>query len=664
MKSFRLTLYITILVFSFTNTFCQEKSPVKFGKVSPEDFDLSKYNFDTSAGAVVISDVGSSSFETNNKQWFTLIFKQEKRIRILNKNGFDAASIEIPLYSNGTSEERIENLKAFTYNLENGEVVRTTIEGKSVFKDKISRNLVVRKFTFPAVKQGSIIEYSYTIYSDFLSNLQPWAFQGIYPRLWSEYTVNMPEFFNYAVLTQGYQPFYIKDRTETFKSYAIGNYGGHINVSGNVYGLRWVMKDVPALKEENFTSTINNYTAKLKFRLSQYRFPDVPVRDLIGSWVTISDRMLKREDFGQPLNISNDWLNEEMKSIVGGASEPLQKAKLIYAYVRDNFACSDHSDLYLNDDLKTIFKNRNGSVSDINLLLIAMLHHENIDADPVILSTREHGFASIEYPLMDQYNYVIAEVRIDSNSYYLDASYPYLGFGRLPLKCYNGFARRISQTPVLINLSADSLKEEKVTSVIITADKGKIEGTFSSAPGYYESWIIRNKIKQNGKEDFFKKVISGYNNEIDIIEPGIDSLNFPDEPLIIHYDFKMNDMDKDIIYLNPMMSEGYKENLFKAVERKYPVEMPYTFDETYILTMDIPKDYTVDEIPKSAKVTLNDNDGLFEYLVSNSGSQIQLRSRIILKKANFRPDDYNSLRDFFGYIVKKHSEQIVLKRKK
>jgi hypothetical protein len=137
----------------------------------------------------------------------------------------------------------------------------------------------------------------------------------------------------------------------------------------------------------------------------------------------------------------------------------------------------------------------------------------------------------------------------------------------------------------------------------------------------------------------------------------------PEQPLSIHYDFKMTDMDEDIIYFNPMMGEGFKNNFFKAAERKYPVEMPYTFDETYVLHMEIPKNYKVEETPKSSKVSFNDDEGLFEYIIQKSDSQILLRSRIMMKKANFAPEEYNDLREFFGHVVKKHSEQIVFKKK-
>ena len=53
---------------------------------------------------------------------------------------------------------------------------------------------------------------------------------------------------------------------------------------------------------------------------------------------------------------------------------------------------------------------------------------------------------------------------------------------------------------------------------------------------------------------------------------------------------------------------------------------------------------------------------MFEYLIAKNENSIQLRSTVKLNKATFLPDDYQTLRDFFGYIVKKHSEQIVLKK--
>jgi hypothetical protein len=71
----------------------------------------------------------------------------------------------------------------------------------------------------------------------------------------------------------------------------------------------------------------------------------------------------------------------------------------------------------------------------------------------------------------------------------------------------------------------------------------------------------------------------------------------------------------------------------------------------------------VDELPKSTRVALNGDEGMFEYLIAAQSGTIQLRCHLKLNKANFSPDDYSSLRDFFGYVVKKEAETIVLKQK-
>ena len=93
--------------------------------------------------------------------------------------------------------------------------------------------------------------------------------------------------------------------------------------------------------------------------------------------------------------------------------------------------------------------------------------------------------------------------------------------------------------------------------------------------------------------------------------------------------------------------------------------MPFAIDETYLLRLDITTGYVIDELPKQVMVKLNEeDDGMFEYRLSESGGSISLRSRIRLKRAYYLPEEYELLREFFNLIVKKHSEQIVFKKKK
>jgi hypothetical protein len=663
------SLLIVLLALNLLPAFSQAPAKIKFGKITPEDFEPKLYSVDSSASAVIIADIGSTEIVGNQKGSFSLIFKNFRRARILNKNGYDLADVEIAIYDDGKNEEELASLKAVTYNLENGKVVETKLDVKgAVFKDRINKNLLIKKFTFPNLKEGSIIEYEYKLNSDFIFNLQPWTFQGSYPRLWSEYNVSMPEFYYYVQMAQGYQPFFIKERKDRRDSFIYTDNSGiqtnRETFSCNVADYRWAMKDVPALKEESFTSTIRNHIARIEFQLAELRSPFTP-RSIMGTWAGACEQMLKDEDFGLQLTKDNGWLNEVMDEATAGAKTPLEKAQRIYSYLRDNMTCTNHNRVHTDKNLRTVLKTRNGSEAEINLLLTAMLKKADLNAEPVLLSTRSHGYAYAMYPLMDRFNYVISNVRIGDKYYYLDASQPRLGFGKLGYECYNGHARIVNAEATPLELSADSLMESKITSVFIINDSsGNFDGTVQQTPGYYESNSIRSKVKEKGRESVFNDFKKGWTGEVNITKQNIDSLEKFEYPLAIKYDFNMKVDKEDLLYVNPMFTEGIKENPFKAAQRNYPVEMPYAIDETYLLRLDVPKGYVIDEMPKQLMLKLNeDNEGMFEYRISESNGIISMRSRLRISRAYFLPEEYEMLREFFNYVVKKHNEQIVFKKK-
>src|SRR5687768_7983476 len=202
-------LLMVLLFCSAASTLFGQDQKIKFGKISPEQAGQKIYSIDSHAHAVVLSDVGSTSIVGNSKGGFSLEFKRHRRVHILNKNAYDEADIEIDLYTNDNATEKLENLKAATYNLEGGKIVEAEFEKDNLFTEKRSRHLVVKKFTLPNVKEGSVIEYEYKITSDFLTNLQPWTFQERdAPVLWSEYKLSLPGFLDYVFLSQGFQTFH------------------------------------------------------------------------------------------------------------------------------------------------------------------------------------------------------------------------------------------------------------------------------------------------------------------------------------------------------------------------------------------------------------------------------------------------------------------------
>ena len=663
------TIILCGLLLMAASLYAQPEKEYKFGKVTTEDFRRNVYEIDSNAAAVVIADIGSTELTGNTKGSFSLLFRNYRRAHILNKSGFDISDVSIPLYRIGDREERIEQLKAVTYNLENGKVVETKLDQKdALFKDVIDKNWVVRKFTFPNVKEGSIIEYEYRVMSDFYSNLQGWEFQGEYPVLWSQYEIKIPDFLTYLTIAQGSQDFAVYEKSTVVKNFTMADGRGlgrteTYTFSSPINNIKWAMKNVPALKPESYTSTIRNHISKIEFQLSAISHPFEP-RSFMDTWPTVAKTLLEDEEFGAQLSRDNGWLQDVTAEAVKGASDDLEKSRNVFSWVRDHFTCTDHSRLYMNHTLREVLKSKNGSVAEINLLLTAMLRRAGIQADPVILGTRSHGYVHPVYPILQRFNYVICRAMVGDKTYFLDASETMNGFGRVSTECYNGHAVVVNQEATPLKLSSDLLKEESYTTVFMTSDeKGNIVASVKLQPGTYESRSIRREIREKGVAAYAAGLGRKHGSEYSAGTPEVSRLEQLEENLEISYKLKFEGEKEDILYLNPMFGTGYSDNPFKSQKRLYPVEMPYTVDETLNVNIQVPTGYTVDELPAQAVVKLNESGTTrFEYRLSRSGDMISFRSRILIGQTFFHPDDYELLREFFNLIVKKQSEQIVFKK--
>src|SRR5215217_2859823 len=113
----RTSLIVLLWILAIQTVSAQETSPfTKFGKITVEELQKKIYSIDSSASAVVLSDIGEAAIEGNSKGWFSIIFKRHRVVHILNKNGYHEADVRVSLYSSGENEERLSNVKAVTYN--------------------------------------------------------------------------------------------------------------------------------------------------------------------------------------------------------------------------------------------------------------------------------------------------------------------------------------------------------------------------------------------------------------------------------------------------------------------------------------------------------------------------------------------------------------------
>lgn len=604
------------------------------------------YDKDTSAAAVILSDYGVSFFRTSGS--VKLMFERRTRIKILKKSGYDWANVEVPLYQQGTRRETVSGVKGYTYNLENGKVIKDKLEQSAVFEERQSENRSTKKFTMPNVKEGSVIEYSYTVTSDFIYNLQEWEFQHTIPTVWSEYRAKIPQYFDYKTLQHGYHK--LHDPRDKYDS--------------NTNGYRWIMVDLPALREEKYITTLRDYQAKIEFELQMLHVPGKESQVMTGDWGQVIDELLREERFGSQLNRKGFFKND-IAAIVERHKTPEQQMKAIYELVQQHMSWNGKYGIYTTGLLRKAFENKTGSAAEINLLLTAMLQEAGLDAAPVLVSTREHGRIYKGTPLLNKFNYVIAHVNIGGKELLLDATDPFLPPGMLPVRSLNGEGRLVkSKVDRWVALKPSGLYQKYYAGNLVVNERGQIAGEAIETSSGYRALYLRKEIMEEGEAKYAEKLNREVGN-YKISQPSFRGINELADMLEMNYKVEAagGTQPVDIIYLNPMMGHGEKENPFKLEQRAYPVDFAVPISETIICRFTIPDNYDLDESPQNVKVTLPNNGGSFMYMVGKEGNVVEVLSRVEIAKPIYYASEYPYLKELYAQIVAKHAEKIVLKRK-
>lgn len=670
MKKFKSPAIVLLFVL-FSWALNAQKAPFKFGKVPMEQMQMTHYEADTSANAVVLGDFGITSFNySDSKKDFQLEFERTRRIKILKKEGYEHANVEIYLYIKGSDKEKLTGLKAITHNLENGKIVETKLKDDGIFEEAYNDNTNILKFTFPNIKEGSVIEYNYRIVSDFTFNLQDWTFQSTVPTVISEYRVRIPEFFHYQQQVQGYLGLDNVERKTvqenfTIKYESLPQIGGSIErgqytVPSLSKETRYIMENVPAFEVEGYTANPYNYLSKINFELATIKYPERPIIEIMGSWASLNKSFLESDGFGSQVNGSG-YLKDDVTNVIASVSSDEQKIAKIYDYVKSNIEWNGYNSKFASMPFKKLLDKRTGSSGDINLLLVSMLKKAGINANPMLISTQHHGMVVEAFPISNQFNYVLCYVEIGDKYLLLDATDRSLPFNVLPTRCLNGRGFVISETNYGWRQITTPSSSSRMSANLVMDSVGNAMGTIlASKTGYYAN-SARKQIWKS-KEGYVLDTETKFGMEFNNSKfTGLDTIAEPfkeEHEVILENEVS----GASLIYFNPILHGKFDKNPFKLEDRKYPVEFGYPFDELFYLNLQLPTNYEIDEMPGSKIILLPNNAGKFSYKVSTSGRNLIVVNQLTINKPIFSYDEYAALKEFFSTIVAKQAEQVVLKR--
>jgi hypothetical protein len=102
------------------------------------------------------------------------------------------------------------------------------------------------------------------------------------------------------------------------------------------------------------------------------------------------------------------------------------------------------------------------------------------------------------------------------------------------------------------------------------------------------------------------------------------------------------------------------ENPFKLEIREYPIDYGYSFLNKYVVNIQIPDGYELENLPTSEIFSMQDDIGSFKFMTSSSGNTINLIVTHQMNSPIVSSEYYDMLKEFYQKMIYKQNEKIVL----
>lgn len=571
------------------------------------------------------------------------------RVKIYDKDkAEDWLNLEIPIYNVGTNRESLGKFKAFTYNLENGNVVPVKVEKSSQYKSKENKYVTLTKFAFPSVKNGSVLEYQYEIISPFRFIIPEVLIESDTPSLNTEYVLDAP-------INMSYNVNYTGEMTPKYREMEERNlYGAQYRT------YRFAYENIKGFKTEKFVRNDRNFRTKIGAELNSTNFGELKLYS--SSWDQIGKRLYESDDFGGELKRTK-LAKENMPAAVSGMKTDLEKANAIFSYVQKTFTWNKDKGVYTEDGIKKLVETKIGNAAEINLFLVMMLREAGLKADPLVISTVENGIINLVSPNISNMNFVLAAVNLDNQLHIYDATSKQSSLDEIPLKNWNQFGILVTKEKTL-QIQMSNLKSSNtfLTANAKINDDGSISGTYSDRDtGAYAMYVKDSyddnaeKYKKQYKENFSMD-FTDINSKV--LENGDfeSSMKFSSSNLIDRVGKKM--------IINPMLFLSKSSNEFDQAEvRKYPIDFGSPTTKVKKVTLEIPEGYVIEEMPKEKKIVTEDKEISYTYSIEQKGNKLEVTTTTKIGSSDYPKEYYPAFKQIWGVASKFENQVISLVKK-
>ncbi|MCZ2084882.1 MAG: DUF3857 domain-containing protein [Flavobacteriales bacterium] len=643
MKKF--TLFIGCFLVSFL--YSQHKF-LNDPKLSDEDLKSTQSKIEADAPAEVL--YRSVHFMIDYNGYLT----QEitKRVKIYNKdNAGDYLDHEISIYDNNQGDrETLSNLKAVTYNWEDGKKVATKIKGDEKFKSKEDKNFTINKFAFANVKDGSVVEYSYKLFSPFLSSTPRILIEEEIPVKYVEYIFDAPKPLGYSINYKGSLSPIRRDTGEKQL------YGGEYNT------YRFGYENIPAFKDEKHVLNNNNYKTGIKAELNSTMFNNV-FKSYTLSWNDIRKRLYDHDDFG--LQLKKDHLVKNLlPAEIYNLPTKMEKANAILKFVQKNYTWNKEDEAFTDKGIKNLLTTKIGNTAEINLLLTMLLRSADLNADPVVLSTVKRGVLLAYNPSIAQLNFVLASFVDNGKLYLLDGTSKLTEINMISPRALNQYG---------IMMTKDEAKQlnvvfPEVSKVMLSIDaKLNSDGTFEGHFADRDTKLFAMAANENYTDDM-KKFAKGYQDEYKFpytnMKHGLQENNDFETSFDFSSDTFVDNIGNKLVF-NPLLFLYSKNHNFdQKEERRSPIEFYSAYDRVKKVTITLPDNYEFENLPKSKKFRTEDNSIAYTYVVTQNGNTLTVETTVSIDDSNFPKEYFPAFKQIFDNVTKMEAQVVTAVKKK
>ncbi len=655
----RITLLLCFSLIVSQSLFSQDP-PVKWGDIPRADLEMKSLPSDPNATVYVLCDYGETSFNDD----FDVVYKRHLRVKILTKKGYSWGSFSFQL-ANGETSERLSGIEGATYVLDDkGNVVKFELNDKDIYKEDMGNKTRLYRFTLPSLKPGCVIEVRYKITTNSIAYVPNWRFQESEPVRLSEYRLRVPKNLEYAMLTIGYEPYTVRELTKVNQSFG-GRASGLLGSFAACNQMRWVTQNLPALRDEPYITTLDDYANRVVVQLAGYTFGDPHPIDVLKTWDALLKDLVDSKSFGERIDATRR-VRKLTEEITAGLSSPEAKLRAIYKWVSSSIIWDGRYRVFSSQDIDDVIEAKKGSNAETTFLLLSMLKSVGIDGSPVILSTRGNGMVRDIYPMADQFDYVLARVNIGSQSYFVDATNPDRPMDLLPSRVLNVKGLVVKEgTPEWVTISCPKADVLHSYATIKVNNGGYISAALVDSMMDYGAFMEREDLSDRKDVDVIRESFETEKLGLAVDSAHIDNKDSMNIPLV-YKAWVSSPMyaqgNGQFVYINPQILHRTTTNVFKREDRKFPVDFSFKRSFDYAVTLTAPDSFVIVEPVTIKSLSVGTNLVTYTRTVAYNQRTMLVRTQYRVNATTIEPKYYKELKSLYGRIIAAEEEQCVLGR--